>query len=720
MPRTHSLMDQLAVHVKHGDHICVVCDDPEDRLHAAAQYIADGLRRNEFVLYAADRATVPALHALLGDAGIDVAAQMARGALHLPDSCAAYLVDGRFDADRMYAVFEATIAAALDAGFAGCRFAGEPTWAIDRPDLQAGLLDFEARLNTLFHNTKAAGFCVYDRKAWPAEVVRDVLRTHPVAVVNDLVCDTNIYYEKPAAASLDVTAEHQVDWMLSQLRELRSYQTRLEVAVDAGRLGSWELDVQAGTIDCSRRHDEIFGHPHPVGHWSRAQWLEHVLPDERRYVAAALDDAIATGKACRIECRIHRQVDRAVRWVEVHGRTDPSADRATGGQRLLGIVADITERKELEQALRETDQRKDEFMATLAHELRNPLAPIFNVLHLLQMRYTAHPDLQRMHGVLDRQVRHMSRLVDDLMDMSRITTGRIVLKRERIDLRTVIVNAVESAQSIIDTARHVFSMSLSPGPLHVDGDATRLVQILLNILSNAVKYTPSGGTIALSADIVGQHAVVRLRDNGVGLELDMIPKMFDMFVQGHRAGEHAQGGLGIGLSLSRQLVALHGGTIDARSEGLGHGTEVTVRLPLAGMAGAVQPGQGAPDTRDPGSRRVLVLDDNVDAADTLAASLAFVGHDVRTHYTGQRALDDASAWLPEVAILDIGMPEMDGYEVAARLRAMLPGIRLIALTGWGQESDLLQSQDAGFDIHRTKPVNIAELMAAIVSTDSRI
>jgi PAS domain S-box-containing protein len=706
-------MDQLNGHIKHGDHICVVCDDPQDRLHAAGHYIAEGLRRNEFVMYAAEPDTLAALEGVLADAGVDVAQATRRGALNLLDTRTAYLIDGQFDPDRMYAVFENTIAVALAQGYAGCRFAGEPTWALERADLRPGLLEFEARLNGLFSTRKAAGFCVYDRSKWPAEVIRDVLRTHPVAVINDLVCDNNIYYEQTPDADLTVSAERQVEWMLSQLRELCTYQARLEVAVDAGRLGSWELDLPAGTLDCSRRHDEIFGHPDGVGQWSRNRWLDHVLPAERDQVSATLDDAATTGKVCRIECRI-RRADGAVRWVEIHGRTDPSCDRDTRAQRLLGIVADITERKELEHSLRDADRRKDEFMATLAHELRNPLAPIFSVLHLMQMKHGADPDLQRMHGVLDRQVRHLSRLVDDLMDLSRITTGRVVLQRARLDLRTIATNAVESAQPGMDAARHTFSLTLPPTAVELDGDATRLAQVLLNVLSNAAKFTAPGGAISLTVETADDQAIVRVRDNGMGVTPDMIPKMFEMFVQGHRAGEHVHGGLGIGLSLSRQLVALHGGAIAAHSAGPGLGTEIAIRLPLA-PAPVAAPPLAMPAAPEPGCRRVLVLDDNVDAADTLAASLVYIGHDVRTYYQGALALDDAARDMPDVAILDIGMPEMDGYEVARRLRQLSPTIKLIALTGWGQESDLRKATEAGFDVHRTKPVNLADLMAEIAA-----
>jgi len=318
-----------------------------------------------------------------------------------------------------------------------------------------------------------------------------------------------------------------------------------------------------------------------------------------------------------------------------------------------------------------------------------------------------------MHGVIDRQARQLGRLVDDLLDVSRITTGRIVLRREPIDLRAALASAVEAVQPLVDASRHTFSAALPEAPVWLDGDATRLAQVFLNILSNAVKYTPHGGRIALDVRMDAGQVLVEVQDNGIGLEPQLVPRMFDMFVQGHRVGDHAQGGLGIGLSLSKQLVALHGGSIEAHSSGAGRGTRVVVRLPaLAGAARAVA-AHAAPDQLAGAGRRVMVVDDNVDAANTLAASLEFVGHAVRTFYSGEAALADAARWKPDVAILDIGMPGMNGHDLARGLRALGLPLRLIALTGWGQEHDLTSARAAGFDEHRTKPVDLADLMAAI-------
>jgi CheY-like chemotaxis protein len=280
-------------------------------------------------------------------------------------------------------------------------------------------------------------------------------------------------------------------------------------------------------------------------------------------------------------------------------------------------------------------------------------------------------------------------------------------------LRVILNNAVEAAQPLFEASKHAFSLSMPAEPVYLEGDPTRLAQVFLNILANAAKYTPKRGAIALSVEVQARQVRVRIRDNGVGLEPETIPQMFEMFVQGHRTGDHVQGGLGIGLSLSKQLLDLHGGTIQAQSEGLGYGSEFIVNLPLTPAHEPVDSLMAATPSRLDGGRRVLIVDDNVDAADTLAASLEFVGHQVKARYSGPSALEEAAQWKPEVAILDIGMPDMDGYEVARRLRLLQPDVFMIALTGWGQESDLRRAEEAGFDMHRTKPVNLQELMAKI-------
>jgi PAS domain S-box-containing protein len=712
--RPQTLMDQLAGHVNHGDHLCVICDNADDRLQAAAQYIADGLERNEFVMYAADAGTTGELRRMLAGRGIDVDHAIARGALNLPTAYDAYLRDGEFNPDVMYEAFDQAITSALEAGYTGCRFAGEPVWAIDREELRPGLIEFERRLNGLFRARKAAGLCVYDRQAWPAEVVRDVLRTHPVAVVGDLVRERNPYFERIDLVDERRAADSQVAWMLSQLREVQTQDARLQIALEAGRLGSWELELDTDVSARSLRHDRIFGYDRAPPSWGYAVFIEHVLPEDRARVEAAFREAVESHATWHFECRIRRANDGAIRWIEAYGRPDQDAVDGRRPQRLLGIVADITERKEMEQALRDADRRKDEFLATLAHELRNPLAPILNALHFMRLRNSGDAQLQRMQEIIERQVHHLGRLVDDLLEVSRITTGRVTLQRERVELRSVLESAIEASQPLIDASGHTLFRALPASPVYLEGDPTRLTQVFLNVLNNAAKYTPAGGRIELEAGVEGGQVVVRIRDNGSGIAPELIPEIFEMFVQGHRSGERSHGGLGIGLPLARQLLELHHGTIEAYSEGPGRGSEFTVRLP-ASPAGEA-PARPVPAEVERGSARarVLVVDDNVDAAETLAATLQLFGCEVLTCHDGHAALEAVGPFDPGIAILDIGLPGLSGYEIARRLRASDPELVLVALTGWGQRQDRALAQEAGFDLHRTKPADIAELIAAVM------
>ena len=716
-PSSKSLIDQLAAHVKHGDHLCVVCENKQDRLDAAAQYISDGLKRNEFVMYAADTETTQSLKEMLQARGIDVEYETGRGALNLPTAYDAYLQNGEFNPDAMYVAFEKAIEDALAAGYSGCRFAGEPIWAIDRENLQPGLIEFEARLNKLFRNSKAAGLCVYDKSAWPATVVRDVLRTHPIAVVDDLVCERNIFYERPDLAQPEVSAELQMSWMLAQLREMQTQDSRLQLALEAGQLGNWELDLKSGTAVRSLRHDQIFGYDKLLPAWTYQAFMDHVLPEDRRKVDEAFQKAVREHGTWHFECRIRRHHDQAIRWIEAHGRPLPAAG-GSPPEKLMGIVADITERKELEQALRDADKRKDEFLATLAHELRNPLAPIANALQLMQLKNPSDPQMLRIQGVIDRQVKHLVRLVDDLLDVSRITTGRIVLQQQEVELQSALNAAIEASQPWLEAAQHRLDVAMPRSAIYVAGDTTRLIQVFLNVLNNAAKYTPPGGCISVQLAREGKEAVVRIKDNGLGMHPVLIDDMFKMFVQGHRSGERAQGGLGIGLPLARQLLELHGGAISAQSQGPGTGSEFIVRLPALDSPVRLPGSQGGKPVSHGMRARILIVDDNRDAADILAENFRLLDFDVSTCYDATSALQTFERCDPTIAILDIGLPDINGYTLAKRIRSLKPGITLVALTGWGQEKDKQLAQEAGFDLHRTKPVDPMQLLAAIAGLRS--
>jgi signal transduction histidine kinase len=366
------------------------------------------------------------------------------------------------------------------------------------------------------------------------------------------------------------------------------------------------------------------------------------------------------------------------------------------------------------QALRETDRRKDEFLATLAHELRNPLAPIRNGLHLLKLSAGSGQNADKARDIMERQVGHMVRLIDDLLDVSRISNGKVTLRKERTTVQSIVDMALEASRPLIEAGRHNLTINVSSQPLAVDVDPTRLSQILGNVLNNAAKYTPEAGCIELSAERRGENAVIRVRDNGVGIAPTQISRVFDLFTQVEYSVDRAQGGLGIGLALVKKLVELHGGSVQAESAGLGKGSMFTVTLPLASIEPPTAPQPTATTEivvpKLP-KRRVLVVDDNADTAESLAMLLGFAGHDVRTAHDGPNALMVAHEFRPDILFLDIGLPGMDGFEVARALRQKLDltGVRLVAVSGWGSEEDHRKSREAGFDYHLTKPVEPSRL-----------
>jgi PAS domain S-box-containing protein len=394
-------------------------------------------------------------------------------------------------------------------------------------------------------------------------------------------------------------------------------------------------------------------------------------------------------------------------------RVNPLRDEAGRIVYWFGTNTDVSAIKQMEDQLREADRRKDEFLATLAHELRNPLAPIRYALHILKLPGADAAIRERGRQMMERQVEHMARLVDDLMDVSRIMRGKIDLRKEPVELAIVIARAVETAQPVIDAEGHELKLALAPEPLQVDGDLVRLAQVVANLLNNAAKFTERGGRITLTLQREGNAAAIRVRDTGIGISADMLPRIFDMFVQAERRLKNAQGGLGIGLSLVQGLVALHGGTVEAHSAGPGTGSEFVVHLPLLARAANEVPATSS-DLPVPAlpRRQVLVVDDSTDAADSLALLLRLRGQDVRVAYDGPSALALAEATPPDVAFLDLGMPTMNGHELAVRFRAhpLLNRVLLVAVTGLGQPEDRHRSREAGFDHHLTKPVDPEELV----------
>ena len=374
------------------------------------------------------------------------------------------------------------------------------------------------------------------------------------------------------------------------------------------------------------------------------------------------------------------------------------------------IRGHLAERLKNEQALRSADRRKDEFLATLGHELRNPLAPIMNSLEILKLSGAFDdPRLMQACAVMERQVHHLNRLVDDLLEVSRITRGIIEVKKQPLDLTAIVKAAIETSRPVLENLRHQLNVDFDAEPMSIAGDPVRLTQVFANLLNNAAKYTNHGGLITVATRRENGEAVVSVKDNGIGIAPALLSQVFDMFMQVDRSTRRSQGGLGIGLTLVRSLVAMHGGTVEARSEGQGLGSEFIVRLPLI-----EQPAVAAAQQRrmEPlPSRRILIVDDSRDGGESLAMLLRVLGAEVALAHSGRNALECVDTFKPDVVLLDIGMPGMDGYEVAGRIRANPANrhISLIALTGWGQDEDRRRSVAAGFNHHLVKPADIDQL-----------
>jgi PAS domain S-box-containing protein len=433
-------------------------------------------------------------------------------------------------------------------------------------------------------------------------------------------------------------------------------------------------------------------------------WASVLHPDDVEATIAAWKECVASEGSWDREHRF-RGVDGE--WHPILARGVAVRDEAGKVVAWAGINLDIGRLKQVEEELRASDRRKDHFLAVLSHELRNPLAPVRNALQVLKGAVAPGSPGKEARDIAERQVHHLTRLVDDLLDVSRIIWDKIALRRERMTLVAIVERALEAARYAVDERGHELTVSLPATPIWLDVDGVRLAQVLANLLRNAARYTPPQGRIWLTAETRGDQAEIRVRDTGQGMDADTLPRVFEMFVQGAAADTEARGGLGIGLSLVKSLVELHGGTVEAHSAGAGAGSEFVVRLPLVSAPTQSANAVNAEEPRvEVSRRRILVVDDNVDAAESLAMLLELEGHDVAIAHSGQAALEAVRTSPPEWMFLDIGMPVMDGHEVARELRAdpRFKKIVLVALTGWGQDEDRRRSKEAGFDHHVVKPV----------------
>ncbi|MGZ5216015.1 MAG: hybrid sensor histidine kinase/response regulator [Caldimonas sp.] len=498
---------------------------------------------------------------------------------------------------------------------------------------------------------------------------------------------------------------------------LRVERERLELALKAGQMGVYDFDIVRDSLWWSPQTYGVFGVDPERFRPTRESVAGLIHPDDRETFLRRRAEAMAERRPFLHEFRIVRS-DGSIRWIGHRGQTEYDARGVP--VRTFGIALDITERKQAEQALQDADRKKDNFIATLAHELRNPLAPIRNAVSVLRQRGPLDPEVVSWcRDVIDRQVTQMSRLLEDLLDVSRMTRGQFALRRERLDIATVVEQAIEIAQPLIEDAGHALALTLPAEPIGIEGDLTRLAQVFSNLLINAAKYTQPGGRIGLTVEVQGREVVVTVTDSGIGIAAEQMPRIFEMFGQAASALDRSQGGLGIGLSLAKGFVELHGGRIGARSEGVGAGSEFFVRLPIAGSAGrSATSGEAASDA-DPAARtgklRILIADDLRDSADSLALLLESMGHEVHIAYDGEQALQAIEALRPDVALLDLGMPKLSGFEVCRRIRALPWGsaMALVAQSGWGQDEDRRRTRAAGFDHHIVKPIDPLALDALL-------
>ncbi len=491
---------------------------------------------------------------------------------------------------------------------------------------------------------------------------------------------------------------------------LRESETRLRLAQDAARIGTFDWNIQTGLNVWTPELEALHGLPTGGFPQTQCAWEHLVHAEDRAETLRLVERAFETGQPIEGEWRVIWP-NGSVHWLM--GRFQVFKDAAGVPLRMTGVNLDITTRKRAEEALREADRRKDEFLAILAHELRNPLAPIRTAVQILHLKGPGTPELQWAKEVIDRQIQAMTRLIDDLMDVSRISRGKIELRREGIELAQIIAEAVESSRPLIEQQGHELTVTLPPEPILLDADQTRLAQVFLNLLNNAAKFSERGGRIDLTAERQGSDVVVSVKDSGIGIPAANLGSVFEMFSQVEGTLVRSQGGLGIGLCLVKRLVELHEGHIEAKSAGPNKGSEFLVRLPVVPEPSSTRQLLEEGDRALPTSEhRILVVDDNRDAASTLAMLLESMGNTACMAHDGEEAVAMAGKYQPDVVLLDIGLPKMNGYDAARAIRQEPWGrnMVLIAVTGWGQDEDKRKSHEAGFDRHLVKPVEPGSLM----------
>ena len=500
---------------------------------------------------------------------------------------------------------------------------------------------------------------------------------------------------------------------------LRQSEAFLAEAQRIANFGSWDWDIVSGRVTWSKETFRLFGGERGVLVPSHDGFLALIDPEDRAKVARAIDDALDGKERYDLDFRVLRP-DNSMRWVHACGEV--SRDETGRPIRMIGVALDITERKRAEEELREVDRRKNEFLGVLSHELRNPLAPVTNSLYILEHAVPGGDQARRAQSVIRRQLAQLARLVDDLLDVTRINSKKILLQRQRLELNELVRHTLDDHRAEFEKGQVQLEFEPAASPVFINGDWNRLAQAIGNLLQNAAKFTGRGGrtSVALSTDVEAKRAVVRITDTGVGIAPEVLSRLFQPFMQADATLDRSKGGLGLGLALVKALVELHGGDISAHSDGLGSGAEFVLRLPLEMVGSTSEPREERHVARSP-SRRVLIIEDSLDAADSLREALELDQHEVEVAYDGPEGTAKAREFRPEVVLCDIGLPGMSGYAVAQALRAddALNGVFLVALSGYALPEDLQRAQEAGFDRHLAKPPNMEKLEALLAEAPGR-
>lgn len=498
---------------------------------------------------------------------------------------------------------------------------------------------------------------------------------------------------------------------------LESADRPYRLLVEQMQQGAITLNADGAIAYCNRRFADLLGRPHE--RLTGVAFRDFIPPDEQALYESLLQQGRAG--AGQGEAHLQKADGGLIPVFLTFNALPPDSGVAVGV-----LVTDLTTQRHHEklnaalEALKESDRRKNEFLAILAHELRNPLAPIRNALHIMRLTGANGEAVSSETEMMERQVGQMVRLVDDLLDVSRINRGKIELRKDQVELASVVHHAVEACRPAMESATHDLSITLPTQPVYLNADPARLAQVVGNLLNNACKFTDEGGRIWLTVEREGKQAVIRVRDNGIGIAADQLPRIFDMFMQVDTSLERSVSGLGIGLTLAKNLVEMHDGTLEVHSAGAGQGSEFVVRLPI--MVETPKP-PPEPTVREPTTttaRRILVVDDNRVSAESLARLLKLTGNETHTAYDGLKAVEAAAMLRPDVVLLDIGLPKLNGYEAARKIREEPWGKKmvLVALTGWGQDEDRQKSREAGFNGHMVKPIDHAELMKLLASLSS--